>query len=243
VSVPSARDNEDRGEYGEGGMTTRTGEELKIYYCEKLGKDFGEYLYEIYVQTVWLFVEWDQHKKLFMDEKTVEILNQTAKSYFALQQRIQWNSIVLNIAKIIDNEKVGKYNNLTYLSLSSYIEDKNLRDDIRDDLERLKQEREEIKNLRDNLLAHNGLACILSENMKADVYSAVTLEKIDTILKSIESVFQKVYSHYFKAYISFNETLFTFGAGNFIYVLKNGLRLDKVRREQANYDPKLWNEE
>ncbi|HAQ61381.1 TPA: hypothetical protein DCR49_05185 [Candidatus Delongbacteria bacterium] len=223
-------------------MTTRTGEELKIYYCEKLGKDFGEYFFEIYSQTVWLFVEWEQYKKLFTDEKTVEILNKTAKSYFALQQRIQFNNVVLNVAKLLDNVKVVRYENLTYLRLASYIKDENFRSVIEDDLVLLKGEREAIKNLRDNLLAHNGLECILSEGMKADAFSAVTLGKVDTILNLIESVFQKVYSHYFHAYISFNDTLFKFGAGNLIYMLKNGLRLEKIRRENPDYDPSFWKE-
>jgi hypothetical protein len=228
--------------WGREKLTTRTGDELKKYYCDVLGNEFGKFLYEVYSQTVWLFVEWEQYKKLFTDEKTVDILNKTAKSYFALQQRIQWNSVALNISKLIDNEKVGKYNNLTYFRMPSYIVDENLRCEIKAELEKLKKERESIKILRDNLLAHNGFECILNEDSKADVIHAVTRLKIEILLNLIERIFQKVYKYYFHAHISFEKILFPFNASHLIYALKSGIRHEKLRRENPNFDPNFWQE-
>jgi hypothetical protein len=223
-------------------LGSRTGNEIKEEYCKVLGTEFGNFFYEIYTQTVWLFVEWEQYKKLYTKEETVEVLNNTASSYFALQQRIQWNSIVLNIARLTDEEKLGKYENLTYLKIPDYIEDEEFKQEIKLEIMKLKKEREDIKKLRHKILAHNDLECILYEKKKIEILNTVTLKKAETVLSQIENIFQMIYSHYFQAHMLFKDTLFKFGAGNLVYWLKTGLLLEKIRTEQANYDPKLWDE-
>lgn len=223
-------------------MSSRTGNEIKEEYCKVLGNEFGNFFYEIYSQTVWLFVEWEQYKKLYTKKETVEVLNKTASSYFALQQRIQWNNIILSIAKLTDNEGIPGKENLTYLKFPLYIKDENLKQKIKPELDKLRNEREDIKNLRNKILAHNDLHYTLSNDKKIEILNTVTLKKTETVLSQIENIFQKLYSHYFKAHMYFKDTLFTFDAGSLIYWLKNGLLLEKIRREQTNYDPKFWEE-
>ncbi len=223
-------------------MSSRTGNEIKEEYCKVLGNEFGNFFYEIYSQTVWLFVEWEQYKKLYTKKETVEVLNKTAPSYFALQQRIQWNSIILSIARLTDNKQAMGYENLTYLKIPDYIKDEELKQEIQLEIITLKKEREDIKNLRHKILAHNDLECILSEEKKIEILNSITLKKTETVLSQIENIFQKLYGHYFKAHMLFEGTLFKFDAGSLIYWLKTGLLLEKIRTEQTNHDPKLWDE-
>ncbi len=73
-----------------------------------LGDDFGSFLYVISNQIAWLSLKLDEYCQLFAVKETrIELLNQSAPSFFFLIQRTLLESIILGIAKLTDSYKSG----------------------------------------------------------------------------------------------------------------------------------------
>ena len=60
-------------------MTTRTAEEAKCYYVEKMGEALGTQFDLLWQEVAWLHMKWGEYVELFGSKPTrVELLNQTA---------------------------------------------------------------------------------------------------------------------------------------------------------------------
>ena len=63
-------------------MTTRTAEEAKTNYIEKMGEALGTQFTALWLEVDFLSAAWGEYVELFTEPKQVEVLNQTAPALF-----------------------------------------------------------------------------------------------------------------------------------------------------------------
>ena len=63
----------------------------------------------LYHQVAWVHLKFHEFVELFgKDEERVEILNRAAPGYFSMVQDVLFESIILDIAKLLDPATTGK---------------------------------------------------------------------------------------------------------------------------------------
>ena len=65
-------------------MTTRTAEEARSNYIEKMGEALGTQFAALCPEVAWLRMVWGEYVELFTKPKRVEVLNQTAPALFRI---------------------------------------------------------------------------------------------------------------------------------------------------------------
>ncbi len=130
-----------------------------------LGDDFGSFLYVISNQIAWLSLKLDEYCQLFAVKETrIELLNQSAPSFFFLIQRTLLESIILGIAKLTDSYKSGSKKNITLNTITSYINDEDLREDIQNDIRELTLKAQFCRDRRNKIIAHMDFDFTLDTN-------------------------------------------------------------------------------
>ena len=84
-------------------MTTRTTEEAKTNYIEKMGEALGTQFTALWLEVDFLSAAWGEYVELFTEPKQVEVLNQTAPALFRIIQHALWEQMLLHIARLTDH--------------------------------------------------------------------------------------------------------------------------------------------
>jgi hypothetical protein len=104
-------------------MTTRTAEEAKAHYIEKMGEALGTQFVALWSEVEGLHVMWGEYVELFTQPDSVDVLNQTAPGLFRIIQVVLWEYTLLQIARLTDPPDSGKdKENLTILNLPGLVE-------------------------------------------------------------------------------------------------------------------------
>jgi|HubBroStandDraft_6_1064221.scaffolds.fasta_scaffold1662718_1 hypothetical protein len=71
-------------------MTTRTAEEAKANYIEKMGEPLGNQFAALSQEVAWLHMKWAAYVELFTKSERVEVLNQSAPGLFYIIREALW---------------------------------------------------------------------------------------------------------------------------------------------------------
>jgi len=88
-------------------------EESKQSNIKELGEDLGRVYYALWQEVAHLHVLYREYQVLFYEKETVDLLNSTASSFFAMTQRLLINEIFLSISRITDPLKTAGKEKLT----------------------------------------------------------------------------------------------------------------------------------
>ncbi len=215
-------------------MGTQTADEFKKSMTDILGNDFGSFLYVIYNEIAWLSLKWSEYCQLFaMKETRIELLNQSAPSFFFLVQRTLLDSIILGIAKLTDPCNSGKNKNITLNAIPDYIDDQNsnLKEDIQNEISQLIPKAQFCRDRRNKIIAHMDFDFMLDSKNVEELESA-TRDKIETVIASIQSIYNKITNTALQPIVDNR------GAISLLHVIENGIRFREEameKRKQGEY--------
>lgn len=219
-------------------MGTQTADEFKKNMTDILGDDFGSFLYVIYNEIAWLSLKWNEYGQLFaMKETRIELLNQSAPSFFFLIQRTLLESIILGITKLTDPCNSGKNKNITLNVIPDYINDEDLRKEIQNDISELIPKIKFCRGRRNKIIAHMDFDFRLGTNNVEEIEPA-TKEKIETVIASIQSIYNKIGLFYFDTDTLYQHIRSERGAISLLHIIENGIRFREdamEKRKQGEY--------
>lgn len=141
--------------------------------------------------------EWDIFKTLFAKSPArTKLLNKTAPKFFSNLQWILFDRTVINLSKITDPSKIGKYENLSltllvervvvndYPNVSQIINCNNLI------LERVSK----IRKLRSKKVVHRDKETALNK-VKLKSLGGISIEEIDEIFELISNLLNEIYKN------------------------------------------------
>mgnify|MGYP006296672423 CR=1 FL=1 len=181
-----------------------------------------------------LHAYWQIFIQLFGKEESVELLNSTAAFAARSIQLALRNQIYLKITKLTDPAEQKAYKNLSLEELVQSVQDKELREDLQAELERINKLVQPIKKYRNKVLAHKDKKVALKTK---DALQPVTRADIRDILSSM-----RAFMHSFQeGYDDCNKVVykeFALGADgrHLLFYLNRGYiasqKLDQVERQE-----------
>jgi hypothetical protein len=197
----------------------QSGKELRKKCQEILGPENGEHYYALYNEVCWLYATWGEYEILFASKPSrVKLLNKTAGYFFFIVQRVMLDDILLRICRITDPIKTGKNANLTI-----QIWAKNA--DFEREISEAQEKVTPCRVLRNKRIAHNDLKTIV------DQVPTLEIDQIRDAIHAIGSVVMKMNIRWFKAELSLSHLIVNRNALELLYVLDDGITLEKLRIE------------
>jgi len=106
-------------------MTTRTSDEARDDFVEKMGQPLGTQFAALWQEVVHLHFKWAEFVELFGSKPSrIDLLNQAAPAFFRIVQDTLWEGILLHLARLTDAAVSGgrqARTNLTVLNLPDLV--------------------------------------------------------------------------------------------------------------------------
>jgi hypothetical protein len=210
-------------------MTTRTADEARTNYVEKMGEPLGTQYAALFQKVAALHMVWGEFVELFRDEPRVNVLNRAAPAMFHIIGHALWQLTLLDIARLTDPPKSADKKNLTIRNLPELV-----KPEVRVDVQKLVNvalERSAVcRDHRNRQLAHLDLDLLINQSAKS--LEAATMKMVDEAIDAIGSVLKEVHLHYVGA-LSFSRNVGDAGnALSLLRLLQHGL----IAREKKLLD-------
>jgi hypothetical protein len=208
-------------------MTTRTAEEAKAHYIEKMGGALGTQFAALWSEVEGLHVMWGEYVELFTQPDSVDVLNQTAPGLFRIIQVVLWEYTLLQIARLTDPPDSGKdKENLTILNLPGLVEypgDDEKRANLDGLIGTVMNKTKFCRDWRNRHIAHRDLNLLVNESAKP--LERASGIQVEDALSAIGNVISEVHLHYMDSWLIFSRN--ASGAGtalSLLQLLRSGLR-------------------
>ena len=241
ISIAAASDK--RCSLGLTKMTTthRTAEEAKAEHIRLMGDELGTIYAALWQEVAWVHGKWSEFVALFgTRESRVDLLNAAAPAFCGLVQDSIWENVLLHVARLTDRPGTGtgtgKKQNLTIQRLPMLIDRVNARATVETKVQAALASCAFARDWRNRHIAHSDLDLKVSDT--AQPLEFASRQCVNQALASLSDVLNTVAAEYLDS-TSFFDTL-DGDALALLYVIDDGLRADKQRRERLRkgiYDP------
>lgn len=213
------------------GSIHREPDEILQNHIKHMGEKLGTYFNALWKEVAWLYIKWSEYDELFGKKPSrVDLLNYAAPTFFHIIQDCLFKDILLHIARLTDPPKTGKKKNLSIRSLSNLISSDSLKKEIEGLIVTTIEKAEFCRDWRNRRLAHKDLKLSLSD--KAMPLKSASREKVKDVLEAISSIMNAIAIHYSDTTISFDGLPRIKGAEALLYILDDGIKAEKRRRER-----------
>jgi hypothetical protein len=172
----------------------KTGAEVKQDRVNKMGEELGLLYDSLMNEIIWISFKWLDYVELFaVNQKRIDILNNSAPVFFSSLERILFRDVLLGLAKITDpaESRVGKYvhKNVSVQALPSLV-DALFKKEVESRLREIETLVPFCRSWRNKIIAHKDLDTALQE-------SAIPLEpanrkKVNELLKAVQELVNTV---------------------------------------------------
>ena len=143
-----------------------------------------------------LHLKWLLFSQLFKDKETVDLLNESAPTFFGVCQSMFLNDIILSISRLTDPSKTGNKENLTLARILDSIDPSlfQLKTELIETLEIVKNSCDFARKHRNRRVAHTDLKTYFQDHPEPLLSS--TKEKIEEALLGLRTFINKVELHF-----------------------------------------------
>jgi hypothetical protein len=195
---------------------------------EKMGEALGAQFDALWIEVVWLHRNWGEFVELFGSKPSrLELLNQTAPTFFRLIQDSLWEVTVLHIARLTDPAKSRGRANLTIQNLPDLIDDATAKQAVTALIDLAVSQASFCRDWRNRHIAHRDLDLAL--NKAAAPLEFASRHRVSEALSAITKALNYLEGHY-----ADSETYFEGGprignAVDLLHVVDDGLRAQQAR--------------
>ncbi len=184
-----------------------------------MGRELGEMFYEIWQKTARLHSKWTEYKDLYgRSEEQIDLLNNTASSFFRIVQDMFWESVMLQLCRLTDPAKSAGKRNLSIQSFSTLV-DKSIKIEMDSIIQKAIESTSFCRDWRNRRIAHRDLD--LSIGRKCAPLETVNIKKVDTAIAEIVSTVNYVHNYYEDTTTFFRGGSLVGGAKSLVYKLES----------------------
>jgi hypothetical protein len=211
----------------------RAAEDVKQRHIEVMGDDLGPLYHSLWNELAWVYSKWGEYVQLFgVKPSRIDLLNDAAAHFFRIVQDSLWEDTLLHIARLTDPPKSAGKDNLTIKRLPQSIEEKSLETRVLNLIDVAVDKAHFCRDWRNRRLAHRDLSLALSSG--AEPLVAASRLKVKEALESMSDVLNAVSNHYLDSTTMFEGVGGHGSAESLLYVLDDGLRVERERQERVN---------
>lgn len=219
----------------------KNSEETKEEYIEKLGKALGPVYYALWCEVVSVNWTWNEFLVLYGSKPSrIELFNKSASFFFRTVHNVFWDNTLLHIARLTDPAKSCGKENLSLQRLPGMVS-KDLRESIQALVNISLDKSEFCRDWRNRHIAHRDLQLAIKDAPMSPLKTA-SREKVKEALEAIGNVLNGISLPYMGSTTVFDRGVYSSGAGQLIYVLDDGLRMEQerlARIKSHGWDPEL----
>jgi hypothetical protein len=211
--------------------STRTADEVREHYLQKMGQLLGLVFYRLWNETVWLHIKWHTYVTLFgSSPERVALLNQAAPMSFRVIQDSLWDDVLLHICGLTDPPQSGGQENLTVRKLPGLV-DAVIGQRVRDLLSVVRDRVAPLRERRNKVISHRDL--LMATNQNPHPLPDTSRETVRAALAALVNVMNAVESHYCDQ----SETMYEAAdigsdASALVHVLQEGLEARTERHQR-----------
>lgn len=202
--------------------TSKSPEEVRLGYIEKMGQDLGDLFHALSGELTWIHLRWKQYRILYGEtSRRIELLNEASALFFRIIHDVFFEDTLLAIARLAGPAKsVGKLN-LSIGALPPLLTDATLQSEAETLIENAKARAEFAIDWRNRRLAHRDLAIVLKQNSIA--LPAATREKVEESLAALRDALNHIEFFYCKSHTQYDSIPTIGDAKSLLYVIRDGL--------------------
>ena len=141
------------------------------------------------------------YKQIYGSKGLIEVVNESAKFFFAMNQYIFIDNIILSVARLLDPAESGNFENLSLWQLLKQVkDDENSEDDLIDRLTELLKKIQKFiasfKKHRNKRIAHLDLQ--RGQIKSADSLPGISEDNLDTIIRHLDKFMNEI-NYYYRA--------------------------------------------
>ncbi|MFC1488591.1 hypothetical protein ACFL6B_01955 [Thermodesulfobacteriota bacterium] len=206
-------------------------EEVRKQHIKSMGEELGTIFHALWNEVAWICMKWNQYVELFGKKPSrISLLNSAAPLFFRIVQDSLFEDTLIHIARLTDPVESFKKHNLTILRLSGLLPDGELKNNITELIDVALQKADFSRDWRNRRIAHKDLKLALKEG--AEPLKKASRIKVWAALDAIAKVMNAVSMHYMDQTIMFEGIPSPHGAVALLYVIDDGLQVEKERMER-----------
>ena len=207
-----------------------TSDKAKQDHVNKLGDELGNLYHELWNEVALLHSKWDEYVELFGTKPSrVELLNEAAPLFFRTVEDSLWESTLVHITRLTDPPRSCGKDNLSIQRLTDLVDD-DIKETLIEKIEEAKEKSNFCRDWRNRHIAHKDLGLVVDS--QAEPLEPASRAKVKDALQSIASVLNVISGHYMDSTVIFDLVKGSSGAVSLLYVLDDGLRANKERKER-----------
>jgi hypothetical protein len=192
-----------------------------------MGADLGAMYCDLNDHLLDILLLWKQYEQLFgVDPETVQLLNDSAPTFFGILQAQLWDGVMLGISRLTDPPVSAGKKTLSIKAIPPLVSDLNARARVEAAIDTASTNAEFTRTHRNKRIAHNDLVHI--QDRIANPLPPASRQKIKAGLDSICAVLEVLNGHYRQSTMLYDDIVYDGGAGSVVSLLRDGL----LRREQ-----------
>lgn len=196
--------------------------EVRAQCIEAMGSDLGALYCDLNDHLLDILLLWKQYEMLFgVNPETVQVLNDSAPTFFSILQAQLWDGVILGISRLTDPPVSAGKKTLTIKAIPPLVRDVNVRAMVEAAIDTAVTDAEFTRAHRNKRIAHNDLVHI--QNRTANPLPSASRQKIKAGLGSICAVLEVLNGHYRKTTMLYDDIIYDGGAGSVVSLLRDGL--------------------
>jgi hypothetical protein len=216
-------------------------DEVMQEHIDRMGNELGELYTALWREVAWLHAIWREYRELYGTRPSrIELINAAAPHFFRVVQDCLWDQILLGITKLISPLKSSGRDNLTLRRLPALANDEAFATKLQNVIDSTIKKCSFCQDQRNKRIAHFDLALSLGASV---VMEPTSRAQVKEALASIAEIMNIVSEHYLSSTTIYDVRLSPYDSVSMLYVLDDGLQLDKARRmrlEAGQSDPHDW---
>lgn len=181
-------------------------------------------------QVTWLHGRWIIYRQLYgTSPERVEVLNQSAGTFFNVLQDVLLHDVQLSLSKLGDPAGTGLRTNMTLEALHQALVSAGqpvAADKMRGPLDIFNTECSKVRHRRDKWIAHFDLSTMLSEHVNPRV--GPSREEIELALSSLRDTMNSVSVHFTETTIAYEHFSMHSDGEGLLYALRKGVRYKEL---------------
>jgi len=212
-------------------MSARTAEEARQHYVSVMGEELGALYHRLWNELAWLYSKWEEFVELFGTKPTrIDLLNEAAGHFFRVVQDTLWDDTLIHIARLTDSPQTGRRDNATICRLPSLMTSEAGRAEVQSKVDEAIALAAPCRDWRNRRIAHLDLELALSAG--AEPLKPASRASVRAAMDAIAAVLNAVSSHLLDSTTSFEGVGIPNGALNLLYILDDGVKAERARRDR-----------
>ncbi len=216
-----------------------TSDDAKRRYIALMGSDLGALFHALWNELAWLYAKWEEYVELFGTKPSrLDLLNRAAGYFFRVVQDSLWEDSLLHIARLTDSPSSAGKSNLSVRRLPDLINDPDAKRKVEELVKVALVKSDFCRDWRNRRIAHRDLNLALDEGIEP--LQPASRATVREALDALSDVLNAVTQHFEDSTTSFEGVGNRRGAHSLLFVIDDGLRMEKERRhrfEKGDYRP------